>query len=67
VRKRVARKVVKTRKLSPRLLVASRKELKVAKLEIDPLYMGEKIARNTGAIIRFDTFTKERVASKDHQ
>ena len=43
------------KEFSPRLLVASRKELKVFKLEIDSLYIYEEIARNTGAIIRFDT------------
>ena len=44
--------IVKTRKLSPEFLVASRKELKVAKLEIDSLYICEKIPRNIEAITR---------------
>ena len=42
----------KTRKFSPRLLVASRKELKVAKLEIDYWQICEDIPRNIVAIMK---------------
>ena len=43
--------VGKTRNSTPGLLVASRNELKVGKLEIDSLYLYEKIPRNIGDII----------------
>ena len=45
--------VVKTRKFCPRLLKASRNELKVGKLEIASLYINEKIPRNIVASRRF--------------
>jgi len=38
--------MVKTRKSPSRLFVASRKELKIAKLEIDSLHKREKIPGN---------------------
>ena len=41
----------KTRKLSPRLFVARREELKVAKLEIDSSYVSEKIPHDIGQAI----------------
>jgi len=49
VRKRVARK---TRDFNPMFFDASRSELKVAKVEIDSLYINEKIARNIGAVMK---------------
>jgi len=45
-------KVVKTRKFSTRLLVESRNELKVAKVENDSLSISEEIAHNSGAIMK---------------
>ena len=48
---RVARKIVEDKEISPRLLVASRNELKVANLGIDSLYICEKFPRNIGAIM----------------
>ena len=42
----------KDKEISPGLLVASRKELKVAKLEIDSLYLCKHIPRNIGAIMK---------------
>ena len=57
VRKRVARNDSEERKFSPRLLVASRKEIKVAKLEIVSLFLCEKIPLNIG---NYELYLKRR-------